>query len=148
NKLADSYDRSRICDNRAALSYIASHKRAGDKVMTVRPAESAVLLGGHDFYAMALVHFDELYLSDGGIVDRWAGGRLVWKLDQYRDTFLRNERVWIVVDERRLAQMPPEVATFLTSVCKVEYEFFGGQLLLWERQAGRLLRAPQRGGET
>jgi hypothetical protein len=34
--------------------------------------------------------------------------------------------------------MAPEVAALLRASCSVEYEFFGGQVLLWDCSAGRL----------
>jgi hypothetical protein len=137
HKLGTSYEQTRFVDHHAALKYVAAHKRDGDKVITCHPMAGAILTDGVDYYAMVLVHFDELYTPRRGVVDRWAGGKLVWKLDQFRQVFRQNERVWVVVDEIKLAGMPAELTAFLYQHCSVEYEFFGGQVLLWDRTAGR-----------
>jgi hypothetical protein len=136
-KLAFSYQETRFVDHHGALKYVAGNKREGDKVITSHPMAGAILTEGVDYYAMALVHFDELYTPRRGVVDRWAGGKLVWKVDQFRSVFQLNERVWVVVDEVKLAGMPADVVVFLRQHCSVEHEFFGGQVLLWDRTAGR-----------
>jgi hypothetical protein len=145
HKMPRSYQETRFLDHHAALQYVAANQRAGDKVVTCHPMAGAILTGGVDYYAMVLVHFDELYMPRRGVVDRWAGGQLVWKLDQFRQVFQQNERVWVVVDEVKLAGMPPELVAFLYRQCSVEYEFFGGQVLLWERTSGRSASFPERG---
>jgi hypothetical protein len=146
NKVIDSYDRTRVLDYRAALQYVARHQQAGDRVMSVRPPEGAIALRGIDYYALALPHFDEIYMNKHGLIDRWSGGQLVWKLDQYQRVFHQHDRVWIVVDEKRLRAMPPDIAAYLQRSCGVEYEFFGGQVLLWDRTGGRSASFPDRGG--
>jgi hypothetical protein len=42
--------------------------------------------------------------------------------------------------------MPADVVAFLHHYCSVEYEFFGGQVLLWDRTAGRSGSLPDRDG--
>jgi hypothetical protein len=69
----------------------------------------------------------------------------LWKVDQFREVFLHNERVWVILDDPRLPQMNPGVAEFLQAACSVESEFFGGRILLWERAAGRFATAPDQG---
>jgi hypothetical protein len=145
HKLDLSYQQTRFIDHHAALRYVSGNKREGDKVITSHPMAGAILTEGVDYYAMVLVHFDELYMTRRGAVDRWAGGKLVWKVDQFRHIFQQNERVWVVVDEIKLGGMPPELVAFLYQHCSVEYEFFGGQVLLWDRAAGRARSFPDRG---
>jgi hypothetical protein len=146
HKLDLSYQQTRFIDHHAALKYVARNRREGDKVITTHPMAGAVLTEGVDHYAMALVHFDELYLQRHGVVDRWAGGKLIWKVDQFQQVFQQNERVWVVVDEVKLGLMPGPLVTFLHRHCSVEHEFFGGQVLLWDRTAGRSGSFPDRGG--
>jgi hypothetical protein len=146
NKVVDAYDRTRFLDYHAALQYVARHKRDGDRIMSAHPPEGAILLGRTDYYALVLPHFDEIHMHKHGLADRWSGGQLVWKLDQYRHIFRQHDRVWIVVDERRIQAMPREIVAYLQHTCTVEYEFFGGQVLLWDRTAGRSMTVPDRGG--
>jgi len=147
NKVVGSYDRLRFMDHHAAVEFIDRNKKPGDKVMSVRPPASAIILKGVDFYAMVNIHFDEIYMRRHGLTDRFAGGLLVWKLDQLRKVFLENDRIWIVLDERRGRALSGPMAAFIAHSCSVEYEFFGGQVLLWERKAGRYHTGPSRGGE-
>jgi hypothetical protein len=147
NKVFESYDRRRILDQHAALEYIARHKRPGDKVMSVRPPAGAIVLGGIDYYALVAVHYDEIYMQKHGLTDRWSGGKLVWKLDQYQKIFQEHDRVWIAMDEKRLRSMPSSIAAYLLQSCSVEYEFFGGQVLLWDRTAGRYQSFTSQGGD-
>jgi hypothetical protein len=146
DKLQRSYGTNRERDYRSAWAHIAAHKQPGDKLMSVLPQGAAVVFGGADYYAMAGTGFDGLYQRPHGIVDRWSGARLAWKIDQYREIFLRHERVWVVVDELRLASLGQEIGDFLNDCCSVEAEFFGGRVLLWERSAGRFATAPDHGG--
>jgi hypothetical protein len=90
--------------------------------------------------------FDGLYQRADGVVDRWSGGKLLWKVDQFREVFLQHERVWVVVDEPRWGSMNPGVTALLDDCCPVQSEFFGGQMRLWQRNAGRFLTAPDLGG--
>jgi hypothetical protein len=148
-KVAESYDREHILDYQSALNYVAERKRPGDKVMAMRTPAVAVLLGQVDYYALPAMRgnaFDGIYLRPDGMVDRWSGGKLVWKVDQYKELFHNQDRVWIVVDEFRMSEQNPGVRDYLYQCCTVEYEFFGGQVLLWDRAAGRSASFPDRGG--
>lgn len=146
DKLGRSYSTHRELDYRRAWEHIAAHKQPGDKLVAVRTPGAGVVFGGIDYYAMVRPGFDGLYQRPHGIVDRWSGGKLLWKVDQFRDVLLHHERVWVVVDEPRYPRMNPGVAAFLEACCSVESEFFGGQVLLWDRSAGRFATAADQGG--
>jgi hypothetical protein len=148
DKIFASSDRVRFIEHHQAVAYIQEHRRAGDKVMTVHPQAGAILLGGVDYFIQGVIHFDEVYMTQHGIVDRWGGGRLVWKLDQFKDVFERNDRVWVVVDGMRLASMSPDIADYLMQCCTVECECFGAQVLLWDKTAGRFDTFQDKGGQA
>src|SRR5262249_1200276 len=87
DKVVDSYDSTRFIEHHQAVQYVREHRQDGDKLMTVHPQAAAILCGEVDYFLQGVVHFDELYMTRHGIVDRWGGGRLVWKLDQLQDIF-------------------------------------------------------------
>lgn len=147
DKLGRSYSVYREIDYRRGMEYVAAHKRPEDKLMLARPQGGAVIFGGVDYYLMVQSPmFDALYQREHGMVDRWSGGKLAWKVDQLRSVFLNRPRVWVIVDELRWPSMNPGVAAFLEDCCSVEAEFFGGQVLLWDRAAGRFSTATDQGG--
>jgi hypothetical protein len=148
DKVLGSYERDRFIEHHQAVAYIQEHRLHGDKLMTVHPQAGAILAGGVDYFIQGVVHFDELYMTPHGIVDRWGGGRLVWKLEQFQNVFQHNDRVWIVVDGVRLASMSPDIADYLFRCCTVEREFFGAQVLLWDKSAGRFSAFPDKGGQA
>ncbi|MFN0317548.1 MAG: glycosyltransferase family 39 protein [Burkholderiales bacterium] len=145
-KIGRSYSAYREIDYRRAWDYVASHRRPQDKIAAVRTPGAGVVFGGADYYMMVGPAFDGLYQRGDEIVDRWAGGKLLWKVDQLREVLLRNERVWLVVDDPRLPRMGAGYTAFLLACCGVQSEFFGGQVLLWERSAGRFYNASDQGG--
>ena len=148
DKVSRSYASYREIDWRRGFDYVAAHRRPGDKLVSVRTPAASVVFGGIDYYAMVRPAFDGLYQRRHGIVDRWSGGELLWKVDQFRDVFLHNERVWVIVDDPRWPRMNPGIAQFLRAACTVESEFFGGRVLLWQRAAGRFATAPDYGGHA
>lgn len=129
-KIGNSYAGYREIDYRRAWDYVAAHRRPGDKIAAVRTPGAGVVFGYADYYMMVGPSFDGLVQRGDAIVDRWAGGKLLWKTDQLRHALLQNERVWLVVDEPRLPRMIPGYAAFLHACCSVQTEFFGGQVLL------------------
>jgi 4-amino-4-deoxy-L-arabinose transferase-like glycosyltransferase len=149
DKVADSYGRDRYLEHQVALGFIAERRRPEDALMTVLPVSTGIEGARADYYAtgprVGFVRFDEVYLRPRGGADRWEGGRPLWQLEQYQKAFLKHERVWVLVSDYKLGLMAPEVAQFLRASCSVEYEFFGGQVLLWDRSAGRLCPVPDRG---
>jgi hypothetical protein len=147
DKVWSSYQRTRAMDHEAALAFIKDHKREGDKIMSVRPQTVGNLLGRADYYILVLVHFDELYVKPTGAVDRWVGAEMAWKTDHFKRIFQQHDRVWLVLDEMRLSQIPPDLLDYLYKQCTVEYDFFGGQVLLWEKSSGRFSTFPNHGGE-
>jgi hypothetical protein len=144
-KIVQSYGQGVNLGHEAAYRFISEHHRAGDVVITESPMSGAIVLYGVDYYLSVPVSFDELYWRPRGIVDRWAGGVFLSKLEQVQRVFQSHERVWIIIDQVESAKMPMELNEFLESA-GVVHEFFGGRLLLWDQTGGRLVESPDRGG--
>jgi hypothetical protein len=147
-RMYDSYDRTRFLEHQSALVYIDSARLPEDVVISVHPMPAAIISEGIEYYAMGFLSFDEVYQADNFIVDRWGGGKLVSKLDQFQALFQRHDRVWVVVDEFEFPKMAPGVSDFLMQVCTVEREFLGGMVLLWDKSQGRWTKVPNKGGEA
>jgi hypothetical protein len=152
DKVLDSYGRDRYPEHQLALGYIADHRLPEDRLMTLLPVSTGIEGARADYYAtgprVGFVRFDEVFPRADGAAERWEGGRPLWQLEQYQQVFLRHERVWVLVSDYKLSLMAPEVAQYLRASCSVEYEFFGGQVLLWDRSAGRLCPVPVRGSDV
>jgi len=136
-RILDSYGRKRFAERESAVAYILEHRQQGDKIMSAHPQPAAIYLGGIDYYLVEQVWFDQVYMQKDGIVGRWAGGKLISKLDQCRRVFQEHDRVWVWYDEKKLHQLAPEFRDFLFTLCEVKREFFGGKVLLWDKTAGR-----------
>ncbi len=137
--MADSYLRPNNMGHESAYDFIAAQKNAGDKVMSVSPMAGAIVLGGIDYYLMEAMSYDEVYRHSGvtgGIVDRWGGGKLIQNIDEVRDLFNRQTRVWVILDEMENKKMSDELLAFLDRACETKYEFFGGKVLLWDSGKG------------
>jgi hypothetical protein len=151
DQVLGSYGRDRYLGHQIALGYIADRRLPGDALMTVLPVSTGIEGARADYYAtgprVGFVRFDETFVRPDGAADRWEGGRPLWQLGQYQQAFLKHPRVWVLVSDYKLGLMAPEVAQFLRASCSVEYEFFGGQVLLWDRSAGRLCTVPDRGSD-
>jgi hypothetical protein len=155
-KVADSSHRDRYPQQQLALGFIADRRLPGDALMTILPVSTGIEGARADYYAtgprVGYVRYDETYLHTRGAGDRWEGGRPLWKLEQYQQVFLKHDRVWVLLSDYAffgfsggVGLMDHEIAKFLRASCSVEYEFFGGQVLLWDRSAGRLVDIPDRG---
>lgn len=144
--LAKSYTGRINLAHKSGFQYIADHYQAGDRIISASPMAAAIVLNRLDYYLMNLVFFDEVYRTPAGVVDRWSGGTLISKVDQLRDVLLSNERVWLMVDESEVRTFDRELALFVDGTGTTVYEFFGGRVILWEREGGRLPLAPDRGG--
>lgn len=131
----------------SAYKFIGEHRKPGDVILTVSPMAGAILLQGVDFYLMERLSFDEVYMTDKGIIDRWSGGQLVSNVDAVRETLSRYDRVWILQNEDEARKMSVDMLAFLAGSARNVFEFLGGELLLWERAAGRLITVPDHGAD-
>lgn len=147
-RVARSYGTMINLQHQTAYEYIATFGRSGDKVLTVSPMAGAIVLKHVDYYLMNQIYFDEIYWDGDAIVDRWSGGQLVTKVDMVRDIFLRNERVWVMLDDHETRRMPADLIGFVNASTEVRKEFFGVRLLLWEAGNGRMALARDDGGST
>jgi 4-amino-4-deoxy-L-arabinose transferase-like glycosyltransferase len=133
-------------EHQEGFEYIRQHKQDRDKIMSVHPMTAAILFGGIDYYLANPISFDEVYSVERGIIERWAGGKLISKIDQIRELFHQHQRLWIMLDELETLKMPPEILDFLARSTTVEYELFGVKILLWDHAAGRYTTAIDQGG--
>ncbi|GAA3915354.1 hypothetical protein [Litoribacillus peritrichatus] len=145
-KTLDSYGHPRFTQHVTALEYIAKHREEQDKLISVHPMPAAILFGGIDYYLMDKVFFDELYVVDHGAVDRWSGGVLVSNIDKMREVFLRHDRVWVVLDELEMRNLSLELRDFIRESTVIQKEYFGVEVILWDKTHGKLAMINDRGG--
>ncbi|MBN9560599.1 MAG: hypothetical protein J0H14_07710 [Alphaproteobacteria bacterium] len=144
--LMRSYDQHLIMQHESAYRYIAEHRRPGDVVISVSPMSGAVVLGGIDYYLEQELQFDEVYMTPFAIVDRWAGGKLVSKIDQVRDILSTASRAWIIMDQAESKKFTPDFLAYLYGVTQPRLEFLGGELLLWTASDGTYVQSKDSGG--
>ena len=109
---------------------------------------AAIVFGGIDYYLMELVQFDEIYLKDNRLIDRWAGGQLVSKPDHLRQLFHRHSRLWIILDEPEADKTTERFKQMILQSGEVRFEFFGGKVALWDQSRGTLATMPDWGGSV
>lgn len=147
-RVLGSYESNRNYQHQQALEFIASQRAEGDKLVTVHPMPAAIIFKQLDYYLMESISFDEVFMSDQGIIDRWSGGKLISKIEQLHRVMQSNDRVWIVMDDYEKPKFSDEMLTFIIDSTQVEYEFFGGKVYLWERDAGKLAWHHDRDGTS
>ena len=147
-KIVDSYQVGRNLGHMSALQYIEQYRQPGDKVVSVHPMPAAIVFGGIDYYLMELVQFDEIYLKDNRLIDRWAGGQLVSKPDHLRQLFHRHSRLWIILDEPEADKTTERFKQMILQSGEVRFEFFGGKVALWDQSRGTLATMPDWGGSV
>jgi hypothetical protein len=135
--------------NPKVFEYIRDHRQPGDVVFANLPAAAAINLGGLDYYLppTGMLGFDGVYLSDGRLIDRWAGGEAITTIDQMSHVLAKANRVWIQVDDRK-APDEPELAKlyhYYRTIGKSAMETFGVRLRLWQKEDGLLPREPNQG---
>jgi 4-amino-4-deoxy-L-arabinose transferase-like glycosyltransferase len=89
----------------SALEYVGQRWQPGDRLATVAPAYSQVVLGRCDYFTLGSDYEEFVYRDDGGhLVDRWLGSPLVRTAAELRTLLDEPGRTWLVVDETRLRQ--------------------------------------------
>ena len=79
------------------------HWQSGDRVATVAPAYSQVVLGRSDFFTLGLDYEEFVFRAeDGGWADRWLGSPLIRSTEELEAALDGAERLWFVTDEGRL----------------------------------------------
>ncbi|WP_019502918.1 ArnT family glycosyltransferase [Pseudanabaena sp. PCC 6802] len=148
-RVLDSYHDAMSRHNPKVFEYIRDRRQPGDVVFANLPAAAAINLGGLDYYLppTGMLGFDGVYLSDGRLIDRWAGGEAVTTIDQMSRILAKANRVWIQVDDRK-APDEPELAKlyhYYRTIGKSAMETFGVRLRLWQKEDGLLPREPNQG---
>ena len=90
---------------RSALEYVGQQWQPGDRVATVAPAYSQLVLGRSDFFALGREYEEFVYRADDGRwVDRWIGSPLIRSAEDLAAILDQGGRLWFVTDETRLRQ--------------------------------------------
>ena len=144
-KTWQGYNRQINTEQESGFWYVADHKRPGDIVLANTPDAAATVTHGLDYYLSGIIFFDALYQRGNEIVERWAGGDFVSNLDMFRNVLLTHDRVWLVISGNLSRSYPPEWLDLIDSA-ETKYEWWGGRVLLWERNAGTLPLTADGGG--
>jgi 4-amino-4-deoxy-L-arabinose transferase-like glycosyltransferase len=151
----------------SALEYVARHWQSGDRLATVAPAYSQLILGHCDYFTLGLDYEEFVYRAgDGQLLDRWLGSPLIRSAEELHAVLDEPGRLWLVTDESRLRQRfdpafaqtvwrrmelvdkTDGVMVFVTSsvpepsVSQPVDAIFGGQVALTGYDLGRLADRP------
>jgi len=135
--------------NPQVFEYVRVHRQPGDVVIANLPSAPAIAFSGLDYYlpSSLVLPFDGVYLHEGRLIDRWAGGVALTNLDQMSHVLETAKRVWLQLDDtqppqnHQLAQLYDYLQTFGQPVL----DTYGVRLRLWQREDGRLPRVPNQG---
>jgi hypothetical protein len=90
---------------RQAFELVKEQWQPGDRVATVAPAFSQLVLGRSDLFTLGKEHEEFVYrAADGRLVDRWTGSPLVRTGADLAAALDDGGRLWLVVDESRFRQ--------------------------------------------
>ena len=90
---------------RQALELVKGQWQPGDRVATVAPAFSQLVLGRCDLFTLGKEYEEFVYqVADGRLVDRWTGSPLVRTAADLAAAIDGGGRVWLVTDESRFRQ--------------------------------------------
>ena len=88
---------------RSALEYVDQYWLSGDRVATVAPAYSQMVLGRSDFFTLGLDYEEFVFRAeDGGWAVRWLGSPLSRSTEEFEAALDGAGRLWFVTDEGRL----------------------------------------------
>ena len=145
---------------RSAFEYVRQHWEPGDRVATVAPAYSQLVLGQSHFFTLGTGYEEFVYQQEGQWVDRWLGSPLIRSADELSEVLDQGARLWFVTDESRFrqrfdstfAQMvwlrmelmakPDQVLVFVSqqqpepAVSRAVNTSFGGQVVLKRYELG------------
>jgi len=89
---------------RQAFEFVKGQWQPGDRVATVAPAFSQLVLGRCDLFTLGKEYEEFVYrAADGRLVDRWTGSPWVETAADLGDA-LKGGRLWLVADESRFRQ--------------------------------------------
>ncbi len=91
-------------DYTGALTYVAEHRAAGDRVATPQPPACAWVMGAPcEYYARGLDYEPYVVRQNGQLVDRWTGALLLSSAAELKGALSEGHKIWLVVDRDRLA---------------------------------------------
>lgn len=129
-----------------AYDYIRQHKQSGDVVISNAPFQAAIFLGGIDYFLPGVVPFDAVYLSEGQVIDRWAGGKLLSNADQLAAVLATAERAWIHLDDHKTEGLElAGISAYASTLGTPVLDTFGTRLQLWQPADGIFPRVPNQG---
>ncbi len=90
---------------RQAFELVKEQWQPGDRVATVAPAFSQLVLGRCDLFTLGKEYEEFVYrAADGRLVDRWTGSPLVRTAADLAAALDGGGRLWLVTDESRFRQ--------------------------------------------
>src|SRR5262249_7190771 len=91
-------DESLYKTHTAVLECYRDYRQPGDVLVSATPSPISTVLGGLDYYLLPALtgevfSFDSVYMRDGRLLDRWAGGEVVSNADQLQQVLQRHKRI-------------------------------------------------------
>jgi 4-amino-4-deoxy-L-arabinose transferase-like glycosyltransferase len=127
--------------------YVRTHRQPGDVVISNIPAAYSTITKLDYYLPHRIAPFDALYMHEGRLLDRWAGGVFVNNVDQMSKILEQAPRAWIHVGELKLSTNPKiaELQTYVEQVGQPIIEPFGSRLRLWVKEQGYIQQKPNQG---
>ena len=154
-RILAAYDEALYKAHSDLLAFYREHRQRNDVLVSATPSPVANQVGVLDYYLLPastskFFAFDSVYMRDGRILDRWAGGEALSTTDQLQRILERHDRVWVHEDDGKfeaLIARNPALAEFLQTLGQPVVEGCGTRLRLWTRECGQLPRVPDSGGD-
>ncbi|WP_375498939.1 glycosyltransferase family 39 protein [uncultured Nostoc sp.] len=143
-----SYQESLVRRNNELLTYVKTHRKAEDVVISPMSSFTPISLGKLDYYLFNPIereNFDAVYWHNGRLIDRWGGGVVLNNVDQLNHILEKSKRVWINLDDVRNSRVTPELREYIKNLGKPVFETFGTRLRLWQPEDGLPKYIPNKG---
>ena len=147
DRLLASYQNAITVRNPEIVEYIREHREPGDIVIATIPMLYPPKVKLDYYIRHRISFFDAVYLDNGRLIDRWAGGVVINNVDQISHILEKANRVWIHTHDHQRPQ-DRKLATFYNyyqNLGQPVLETFGARLRLWQRKDGILPRLPNEG---
>jgi 4-amino-4-deoxy-L-arabinose transferase-like glycosyltransferase len=142
-----AYGQALTPGNTHLAEYVRDHRESGDVVISTVPAVYAPITKLDYYLPHRLAPFDALYMREGRVIDRWAGGVLVNSLDQISHILEQKKRVWIHIHDRSIPNNVSlaNLQSFVDTLGQPVVETFGARLRLWQPGDSLLPHVPNQG---
>ncbi|WP_372894407.1 glycosyltransferase family 39 protein [Stieleria sp.] len=146
-RIPGSYELRILGDSTAAVRWVRSQKRPGDRLAITEPhTHCAFLEAGKCDYDIALpLLYDFAVMRDGVLVDRNGGGEVVSNLDQLIGEFSQGHRIWVLLNREKFRTRGKNMRweypgarfeTFLRQNCELKYRTYLWSVYLWDPARG------------